>query len=608
MKDFLKYTFASLVGNLLGLALIVTMGVGGLVFLVVSAASQDTGPKVKDKSVLVFDLSLNITDADPEYSTGELFEQAVAESIPNQIQLRNLLESLEEARQDDRIVALYLKGGNIPTSNGVANLKEVREALEKFKESGKPIIAYDIDWTEQEYYLSSVADTVVIHPLGSLEMNGLSAQVTFLTGALDKYGVGVQVTRVGKYKSAVEPFLRKELSPENREQTQQLLNDLWREYVRSISSSRNLSPAQIGQIVNSQGILVAAEAQQQQLVDKVAYFDEVVTDFKALTEESEEEDKLFRQMSIKSYSSTSKVVEAKQRETNSNNEIAIVYAEGAIVEGQGVSGQIGGDRIAKQLQKIRFDEDVKALVLRVNSPGGSATASEVISREIELIQAEDIPVIISMGNLAASGGYWISTTGDKIFAEPNTITGSIGVFGLLFNVQEIANENGITWDSVKTGKFADLTSSIRPKTPEELAQIQKMVDLVYERFITKVAESRQLSKSKVEEIAQGRVWSGIDAQEIGLVDELGGIEDAILAAADIAELGEDWKIVEYPKSRTLEERIFENLSGTKVTEAFPKLDPLTQEFLKLQKELAALQAMNDSRGIYTRLPFNFHID
>jgi protease-4 len=213
-----------------------------------------------------------------------------------------------------------------------------------------------------------------------------------------------------------------------------------------------------------------------------------------------------------------------------------------------------------------------------------------------------------MGNLAASGGYWISTTGDKIFAEPNTITGSIGVFGLLFNIQDIGNENGITWDSVKTGKFADLSSSVRPKTPEELAQIQKMVDLIYERFITKVAESRQLPKSKVEEIAQGRVWSGTDAQELGLVDELGGIEDAILAAAEIAELEEDWKLVEYPKSRTLEERIFENLSGTKLTESLPKPDPLTQEFLKLQKELAALQAMNDSRGIYTRLPFNFHID
>ena len=608
MKDFLKYTFASLIGNLLGLVLIVTMGVGGLIFLAASVATKETGPQVKDKSVLVFDLSLDITDSNPEYSTGELLEQAVADSIPNQIQLRTLLKVLEEASQDDRIVALYLKGGNTFASNGSATLKEVREALTKFKESGKPIIAYDIDWTEKEYYLSSVADTVAVHPLGSLEMNGLNAEVMFLTGALDKFGVGVQVTRVGKYKSAVEPFLRKELSPENRQQTQELLSDIWGEYVRSISPSRNLSSSQIGQIVNTQGILIAEEAKQQKLVDQVAYFDEVVADFKELTEETDEEDKLFRQMGVKSYAKTSDVIKASQGDIKSDNEIAIIYAEGAIVEGQGVGGEVGGDRIAKQLQKIRFDEDVKAVVLRVNSPGGSATASEVISREIELIQAEEIPVIISMGNLAASGGYWISATGDKILAEPNTITGSIGVFGVLFNVQEIANENGITWDSVKTGKFADLTSNIRPKTPEELAQIQKMVDLVYERFITRVAESRGLSKARVQEIAQGRVWSGLDAKEIGLVDELGGIEDAILAAAEIAELGEDWQLVEYPKSRTLEERIFKSLSETQSTESLPKPDPLTQEFLKLQKELAALQAMNDSRGIYTRLPFNFHIE
>lgn len=608
MKDFLKYTFASLIGNLLGLALIVTMGVGGLIFLAASVATKETGPQVKDKSVLVFDLSLDITDSNPEYSTGELLEQAVADSIPNQIQLRTLLKVLEEASQDDRIVALYLKGGNTFASNGSATLKEVREALTKFKESGKPIIAYDMDWTEQEYYLSSVADTVAVHPLGSLEMNGLNAEVMFLTGALDKFGVGVQVTRVGKYKSAVEPFLRKELSPENRQQTQELLSDIWGEYVRSVSPSRNLSSSQIGQIVNTQGILIAEEAKQQKLVDQVAYFDEVVADFKELTEETDEEDQLFRQMGVKSYAKTSDVIKASQGDIKSDNEIAIIYAEGAIVEGEGVGGEVGGDRIAKQLQKIRFDEDVKAVVLRVNSPGGSATASEVISREIELIQAEEIPVIISMGNLAASGGYWISATGDKILAEPNTITGSIGVFGVLFNVQEIANENGITWDSVKTGKFADLTSNIRPKTPEELAQIQKMVDLVYERFITRVAESRGLSKARVQEIAQGRVWSGLDAKEIGLVDELGGIEDAILAAAEIAELGEDWQLVEYPKSRTLEERIFKSLSETQSTESLPKPDPLTQEFLKLQKELAALQAMNDSRGIYTRLPFNFHIE
>ena len=608
MKDFFKYTFASLLGNLIGLVLVVTMGIGGLIFLAVSAASKDSEPKVKDKSVLVLDLSLNITDADPEYSTGELFQQTVSESLPNQIKLRTLLNSLAEASEDDRIVALYLKGGSLPGSSGVANLREVQAAIQDFKKSGKPVIAYDIDWSEKEYYISSLADTVVIHPLGSLELNGLSSEIMFLTGALEKFGVGVQVTRVGKYKSATEPFLLKKLSPENREQTQNLLNDIWQEYVRSISNSRNLSPAQIGQIVNNQGILLAQEAEQQNLVDRVAYFDEVVADFKELTEESETDDKLFRQISIKTYAETSDVIQANQGDSKSDNEIAIVYAEGSIVEGQGLSGQIGGDRIARQLRKLRFEDDVKAVVFRVNSPGGSATASEVISREVELLAEAEKPVIVSMGNYAASGGYWISVDADKIYAEPNTITGSIGVFGLLFNLQKIGNENGVTWDRVKTGKYADLQTTARPKTPEELAQIQKIVDLIYERFLTKVAEGRQLPRAKVEEIAQGRVWSGSDAKEIGLIDELGGLEDAVLAAAAAAELEEDWKLVEYPKVRTLEERIFENLNRTKLTEADHKLDPLSQELMKLREELKTFQSFNDSRGIYTRLPFNFRFE
>ena len=273
MKDFLKYTFASLLGNLLGLALIVTMGVGGLIFLVMAAATQDTGPQVKDKSVLVFDLSLNITDADPEYSTGELFQQALADSSINQIKLRSILEALEEASQDDRIVGLYIKGTNNPTGTGLVNLKEVRDALEKFKESGKPIIAYDLDWTEQEYYLASTANTVVVNPLGSVEMDGLSSEVMFLTGALEKFGIGVQVTRVGKYKSAVEPFLLTEMSPENRQQTQKLLNDIWGEYLTTISPSRQLNPSQVQQIADGQGIVMAPEAVKSKLVDKVAHLD-----------------------------------------------------------------------------------------------------------------------------------------------------------------------------------------------------------------------------------------------------------------------------------------------------------------------------------------------
>ncbi len=585
----------------------VTMGVGGLIFLVMAAATQDSGPQVKDKSVLVFDLSLNITDADPEYNTSELFQKALAEDSLNQIKLRTILEGLEKASQDDRIVGLYLKGTSNPTSTGLANSTEVRQALEKFKESGKPIIAYDLDWTEPEYYLASVANTIVVNPLGSVEMNGLSSEIMFLTGALEKFGIGVQVTRVGKYKSAVEPFLLKQMSSENREQTQKLLDDIWGKYITTVSPSRQLNASQLQQIADEQGILMAPEAVKSKLVDKVAHFDEVIVDLKKLTGEPEDEDKMFRQISINSYAKMPEVIKVNRGDVNSKNKIGIIYAEGSIVDGEGVGDQIGGDSLAKKLRKLRMDNEVKAVVLRVNSPGGSATASEIIGREVELLQAQK-PVIVSMGNFAASGGYWISMAASQILAEANTITGSIGVFGVLFNIQDIANENGVTWDVVKTGRYANINTVSRPKTPEELARIQKVVDAIYERFLTKVSESRDLPKSKVVEIAQGRVWSGVQAEKIGLVDQIGGIQDAIAAAAEQAKLEDDWKLEEYPEGETFEQQILETFIGGESTQASSTLDPITLEFLKLREELAQLKALNDPRGIYTRLPFNLQID
>lgn len=607
MKDFLKFTFASLLGNLIGLVLITTMGIGGLIFLIIMSMGQDSGPQVKDKSVLVFDLSLSVSDSGPNPSTSEALQQALSENTPTEIQLRTLVQSIDQARKDDRITALYLQGSNSPTSTGLANLKEIRQALQQFKDSGKTIIAYDIDWTAPEYYLASVANQVVVHPLGSLDLKGLSSQVMFLTGALDKYGIGVQVTRVGKYKSAVEPFLLKKLSPESREQTQSLLSNLWGEWLTTIAPSRKLIPQQLQTLSNTEGILLANTALTAKLVDQVAYGDEVVTNLKKITGESQDKNQQFRQISINSYSKIPEVVKNNSGKENSDNRIAIVYAEGEIVNGTGTSSQIGGDRLAKELRKLRLDNKVKAIVLRVNSPGGSATASEVIGREIELMRKQKKPVIVSMGNYAASGGYWISMGADKIFAESNTITGSIGVFGLLFNIQEISNQNGITWDSVKTGKFADIQGINRPKTPEELAKLQSIVNLIYDRFISNVATNRNLPKDKVQNIAQGRVWSGSQAKQLGLVDEIGGLDAAIAAAVKTANLGDNWTLQESPKSRSLEERIIQNLTGENTTVTTP-LDPLTREFLRLQEELSIIKTMNDPKGIYTRLPFNLRIE
>ncbi|MEG4148726.1 signal peptide peptidase SppA [Microcoleus sp. Pol12B5] len=606
MKDFLKYTCASLLGTFLGLLLLGSIGLGGLVLLIAMAASssKDSGPQVKDKSVLVLDLSSNITDSKPSRSTGAAIEEVLSEDSGDTVTLRTVLDTIEYAKKDPKIVGIYLEGSSDSSSTGFANLKEVRSALQRFRDAKKPIFAYQMDWNERDYYLGSVANTIAVNPYGALEINGFSSQAMFFTGALEKYGVGVQVTRVGKYKSAVEPFLLTKMSPENRQQTQKLLGDMWGEYLQTVAPSRKVTVPQLQALADKGGTLMADEALKSKLVDKVVYFDEISTELKKLTG-TDRENKSFKQISLKNYA---KIAENKNStHANNKNQIAILYAEGEIVDGEGGPTQVGGDRIAQEMRKIREDNDVKAVVLRVNSPGGSATAAEVIGREV-MLTGKKKPVIVSMGNLAASGGYWISMGSSRIFAEPNTITGSIGVFGMLLNVEKLAANNGLTWDVVKTARFADTNTVSRPKNPQELANIQRVVDRIYDRFITKVADSRKLPKNKVQEIAQGRVWSGTAAKQLGLVDEIGGLEDAVREAAKQAKLGDDWKLEEYPKRRSLEERILERISGVHVLKPATKLDPLTAEFKKMQDELAVIKSMNDPQGIYVRLPFNLRID
>lgn len=614
MRNFLKQTFASVVGSLLGLFIFFGLGTGGLLLLLIVVASRDTEPQVKDKSVLVYDLSLNITDAKPSSGSSAILQEALSGENNNTVTLRTVLDTLEKARRDKRIVGLYLDGSrsSVGTGAGLATLKEVRVALERFRAAGKTIVAYNTNWGEQPYYLSSVANTIVLNPVGAMEINGLSAEPMFLAGALEKYGIGVQVLRVGKYKGAVEPLLLTKLSPENRQQTQKLLGDVWGEWRAAVGKSRKLSPQQLQAIADNQGVLLANEALERGMVDKVGYFDEVLGQLKQLTGEDKEE-KTFRQISLTNYAK----VPGKSLgvERNSENQIAVVYAEGDIVDGQGGIGEVGGERFAKIFRELRQDEDVKAVVLRVNSPGGSATASEVIQREVRLTQQVK-PVVVSMGDYAASGGYLIATEVNRIFAEPNTITGSIGVFGLLPNVQELANKNGITWDVVKTSRYADSQSISRPKSPQELALYQRSVDRSYNLFLSKVASGRNLPQQKVAQIAQGRIWSGIAAKEIGLVDEIGGLDAAIQYAVKQAKLGDDWELQEYPGTRTFAERFLGQLAGEVKSAVggdgtsgqLPAPDPLTAEFHKLRKEIAILQVMNDPLGVYARLPFNLRIE
>ncbi len=600
MRNFLKQTFASLVGSLLGLVVFFGLGTAGVIGLLIATGSKNEGPTVKNKSVLVFDLSRTITDS----HSNQTIEEALSGDENDTVSLRTVLNTIDKASKDKRIVALFLDGSRGSSATGLATLKEVRSALLHFQKSGKKIIAYDVDLAKRDYYLMSAANTIVLNPMGVMDLNGLSSQVMFLAGAFEKYGIGVQVTRVGKFKSAVEPYILKQMSPENREQTQVLLNDIWNEFLSETGSSRKLNPQQLQAFADSQGILTASEARQRGLVDKVAYFDEVIADLNRLSGNTDSEDKSFRKISLSTYANAPS---KETKERDSNNKVAVIYAEGEIVDGQGGIRNIGGDRFAKQLRQLRLDKNVKAVVLRVNSPGGSAVASDVIQREVRLTQKVK-PVIVSMGNVAASGGYWISTYSTRIFAEPNTITGSIGVFGLALNFQKLANNNGISWDVVKTSRFADSNTSSRPKTPEELAISQRIVDQIYDQFLDKVSESRKIPKQKVAEIAQGRVWSGEEALKLGLIDSIGGMDDAIEYAAKQAKLGNDWEMEEYPKSHTLEEQILKKLTGSEGLKNQVKPDPLTVQFQKLQAELSIVKEMNDPMGVYARLPFNLRIE
>jgi protease-4 len=600
MGQFFKQTFASCLGTLLGLLVFSSLGVGGLAFLLLSFLISSDSSSVKEKSVLVFNLATNISDAPPSSS---LADSLTSESRIT-LNLRQVIAAIEKAALDDSIVGLLLYGRGTVGEYGYATLTEVRQALAKFRQSGKKIIAYDVEWTEKEYYLASVAEKVIINPVGRMEINGLSSQQTFFADALEKYGVGVQVVKVGSFKGAVEPYTRQDLSVQNRQQLQTLLDTIWSNYSATVAKSRNLTPQQVQTISDTQGILEATTAKKAGFVDEVAHLDRVIVLAKELTGEAknktneEENSGSFSQISLANYASS-----LDDEGGDSSDQIAIVYAEGTIVDGQGDRGEIGGDKLAKELRKLQGKEEVKAVVLRINSPGGSATASEVILREIKRLDAKKL-VIISMGDVAASGGYWIAMGGQRIFADNDTITGSIGVFGLLLNIQKIANNNGIDWDTVKTGQLADISTITRPKNTQELEIYQAAVNRFYDLFIETVAKGRKLSPDKVRSVAQGRVWTGKDAVKIGLVDQIGGLEAAVQYAAKTAKLGDNWSLKEYPRSQSWQEELFSNLLQTYLPPLTKNNHPLTQEWQNFQQELLKLPTFNDPHSVYAKLLFN----
>jgi protease-4 len=609
MKQFFITFFANLA------ALLFVLGGPLLLFVILVIASISAGSKgqhivsIERGSILVFDLSMNVTDS-PEHATStNPLSAALGSDTARSMTLHRLVTALKKAGKDDRIKGALLVGSFEPADygTGYACLKELREAVLEFKKTGKKVYAYLENPTTRDYYVASAASTIYMNPYGEMEIPGLASIKTYYYGLFQKYGIDVQVTRVGKYKSAVEPFILTKMSDADREETQKLIDDLWGDFLTAVSESRSVDPATFQQLVDTEGYILPEHALSAHLVDKLGYFGDVLNDLGKIAPSSDyaKVPLPFKQISIADYVNAGRTPRLLG-ERGSDNVVAVLYLEGEIVDGWGDLTNIGGDRFASELRDLRKDDDIKAVVLRVNSPGGSAFASEVIQHEIIALKAKK-PVIISMGNYAASGGYWVSTYGDRIFAEPNTLTGSIGVFGMFLDIQKLGNSFGVTWDSAKTGAYADFETTSRPKTDQELALAQSRVDDLYAKFLNKVATSRGIPLATLQEIAQGRVWSGSEALNLKLVDEIGGLDNAVVYAAAKAKLGDRYRIKEYPEEVTFTQTLALLFSHQEQPVSQAKVDPLTQEFLKMKSDLKSLQEFNDPMGAYARMPLGWEI-
>ena len=581
------------------------LAVLGVLLLVAAALLGSCGHRIADKSVLVFDLDTQITDRSVDESA-RVLDRLLGRGSPA-LQLRAATTALREAARDKRISGLYLHGnllaGNY--SSGYGALKELREAVQDFQKSGKPVIAYIANADNRDYYLESVADQILLNPFGLLAFRGLAAEGIFFKGTADKYGVEFTPIRHGKYKAAVEPLTREDFSPENREQIEAVLKVIWGDMLNTVAGARKVAPDKLQALVDKEGLISAQTAKDRGLVTELAYEGQALDKLRQLTGQTKK-DKPFPQVSVAEYAREARKAAALAQ--FGKDKIAVVYAEGMIINGEGArgaEGQVAGDRYARMLRKLEQRKDVKAVVLRVNSPGGSALASEAILDELRRINSKR-PVIVSMGTVAASGGYFISMASRRIVAEPSTITGSIGVIGLALNLQKIANDHGITFDAVKTGALADLGTVSRPMTPGEQAVIQNFVDHIYDQFVERVALCRKLTTNRVDEIAQGRVWSGADALKNGLVDELGGLQKAIDVAAKEAKLGTNYAVAEYPQPKGLAEQISEALHGQE--RPLARNDLASRLTWKVMQEWRWLSGLNDPQGIYALLPFDLELN
>jgi protease-4 len=596
----MKQFFGSLLGALIGVVLATIIAVFIIIGAISSAFSDKDVVNVKDESVLEIALKGPIVEREPKSE----FAKFAGFGDEKNLGLDAIVDAIKRAKDDEKIKGIFLNTEDIDA--GMATVEEIRVALLDFKTSKKFIYAYGETYSQKGYYLASVADKVMLNPQGGMDFKGIGGEVMFYKKMLEKLNINVQIFRHGKFKSAVEPFDLEKMSEANRLQTLTYINAMWNQMLIGISAQRGLSVEQLNTIATNLSIRTANDAVTNKLVDEVLYYDQVLTQLKTKLGKKEE-DKI-NLISITKYIEAGDNPDDKDKVV-SKNKIAVIYAVGSIESGEGDDETIGSERIAKAIRDARADSTIKAVVLRVNSPGGSALASDVIWREVTLCK-EEKPFIVSMGDVAASGGYYISCAADVIVAEPNTITGSIGVFGLIPEAGTLMSETfGITIDTVNTNKNAGIGSVFRPVNELEAQVIQQGVEDVYLTFITRVADGRGMAVADVDSIGQGRVWAGTDALRIGLVDTLGTLDDAIEIAARRAKLGDDYRIKKLPVQKDPFEEFLNGDSEeikTKMTEAFvvQQLSVFKEQYFVFRRS----QILLNAKGVQARMPYDIIVE
>lgn len=589
MKSFFKTLFASFLGSALLLVILFIVLVTSLISSITS--STETKVTLKPQTVLYMNLNYEIPDRTSPNSLGMVLSGMNFNFTETDMAgMNDIMNNIKAAANDPNISGIFLELSTIMTS--YANIEEIRNQLIEFKKSGKFIISYAEAYSQDAYYLATVSDKIYMLADGVLDIHGLASQPMFYKHLFEKLDIEMQIIRPenNRFKSAVEPYFLDKMSEANREQTSVLWNSVWNKICNDISISRNISVDKINKFADDLTLLFDSEAAlDNNFIDGLKYRDEIIAELHDLTNTADN-----KKVNIIKNTQYAKV---RPELYEGEDKIAIIYASGQIIDGEGDETTIGSTTLSEALRQARTDKKVKAIVMRVNSPGGSAVASEVIRREVELA-AKEKPFIVSMGNYAASGGYWISSSSDYIFADPTTLTGSIGVFGTVPNLEGFMTDKiGLSFDVVKTNENSDFGSIVKPMTPYQLKMMQKHVTNTYDDFITLVSTERGLSKTFVDSIAQGRVWSGADAIEIGLVDELGGIEKAIAYAAEKANI-QTYSIKEYPK----QEDIFESLIKTETQEYYTK-SIIKNNLGETYQYFEAIERLNKIEGVQALMPF-----